>query len=186
MIPLTIPLNSPSCRLLFFHFFFYSVPSYSIFVPQLEDIVSDQPLVPNSVPCCMSHKSIQSFYNRVSQAEGRSSSTDWSSTAWSRPATSYGTGATNPPPPGMGARQSSGVSNTSGSGAASSVIVRQPDHYDLPVRPQSSYQQGASGLGTPSRAVRGFVHEVWGKTGFLGGGLKFMFCKRRSLHHFGE
>lgn len=38
MIPLTIPLNCPSCPLLFFHFFFYSVPSYSIFVPQLEDI----------------------------------------------------------------------------------------------------------------------------------------------------
>lgn len=117
--------------------------------------------LPYSIPCYTSHKSTQSFHNRVSQAEGRSSSTDWSSTAWSRPATSYGTGATNPPPPGMGARQPSGLSNSSGSVAGSSAIVRQPDHYDLPVRPQSSYQQGAGGLGAPSRAVS-LVFEVWG------------------------
>ncbi|CBJ26106.1 Mx1, Mx-like dynamin-related GTPase [Ectocarpus siliculosus] len=83
----------------------------------------------------------------LAQAEGRSTSTDWSSTAWSRPAanaaaasgtsTSYGAG-------GLGGRQSSGGSSTTGAGGA-----RQPDHYDLPVRPAQG--GAAAGLGAPSR-----------------------------------
>ena len=115
----------------------------------------------------------------VSQAEGRSTSTDWSTTAWSRPATAYGTGATNPPPPGVGRRQSSSFSaSSSGSGgAASSAIVRQPDHYDLPVRPQYQ-QQGTGGLGAPSRAVRLFVSIYLWRPGREGeeASVLFWFC----------
>eukprot|EP00903_Cladosiphon_okamuranus_P010659 g10077.t1 len=87
----------------------------------------------------------------LAQAEGRSSSTDWSSTAWSRPSPNYSTGAAAAPgssssfATGVGGRQTSGGSGGGGGGA------RQPDHYDLPVRPTQGGT--AAGLGAPARSA---------------------------------
>lgn len=79
------------------------------------------------------------------QAEGRSSSTDWGSTAWSRPAPTYST----PPASGLGGRQSSGSSAAS--------LARQPDHYDLPVRPN---RPGGGGVGAGSSVGGGASRGV--------------------------
>eukprot|EP00752_Nemacystus_decipiens_P002787 g2603.t1 len=90
----------------------------------------------------------------LAQAEGRSSSTDWSSTAWSRPAPNYSTGAAAAPgssnsfAAGLGGRQTSG-GDSGGRGGGGAM---QPDHYDLPVRPTQGGT--ATGLGAPARSAQ--------------------------------
>lgn len=89
------------------------------------------------------------------KAEGRSTSTDWSSTAWSQPAPSYPSNSAGAAAPstassrfagGNGANNSNSSSgrqsSTPSAGPSGAAFTRQPDHYDLPVRPN---QQGGGG-----------------------------------------